>query len=77
MGGGNGQKSKAAREKAAKRDAKPKGSQLAMNSAACNIVCQVCRQTFMMVANETTLREHALNKHPKSAPSACFPDKLT
>jgi hypothetical protein len=41
MGGGNGQKSKAARDKAQKRDAKPKGSQLAANVAACNIVCQV------------------------------------
>ncbi|CAM9487912.1 unnamed protein product [Phaeothamnion confervicola] len=42
MGGGNAQKSKTARDRKMKENAKKgQGSQLASNAAACNIVCQV------------------------------------
>lgn len=42
MGGGNGQKSATARARnEAKKAKSAKGSQLAVNEAACNIVCQV------------------------------------
>lgn len=42
MGGGNAQKSATARARNEAKKAKAgKGSQLAVNQAACNIICQV------------------------------------
>ncbi|CAM9575798.1 unnamed protein product [Choristocarpus tenellus] len=91
MGGGNGQKSATARARNEKKKAQgSKGSQRAVNAAACNIICQasvpcsisrlhhqVCRQSFMNVSNDAMLRTHAINKHSgKKSPSECFPGRL-
>ncbi|CAM9403309.1 unnamed protein product [Discosporangium mesarthrocarpum] len=78
MGGGNGQKSATARARNEKKRAQGhKGSQLAVNAAACNIVCQVCRQSFMNVSNDAMLMTHATNKHAgKKTPKDCFPGRF-
>ncbi|QCD91391.1 uncharacterized protein At2g23090 [Vigna unguiculata] len=74
MGGGNGQKSKMAREKnLEKQRAAGKGSQLDSNKKAMTIQCKVCMQTFMCTTSEVKCREHAEAKHPKSDVYACFP----
>ncbi|KAK7386381.1 hypothetical protein VNO78_26573 [Psophocarpus tetragonolobus] len=74
MGGGNGQKSKMARERnLEKQRAAAKGSQLETNKKAMNIQCKVCMQTFMCTTSEVKCKEHAEAKHPKSDLSACFP----
>ncbi|KDD74926.1 hypothetical protein H632_c983p0 [Helicosporidium sp. ATCC 50920] len=74
MGGGNAQKTAMARakklEKAAKGSA---GSQLKSNAAANNIVCQICRSTFICTSTVVKLKEHADNKHPKNKFEECFP----
>ncbi|CAG8457501.1 15844_t:CDS:2 [Funneliformis mosseae] len=69
---GNGQKAQHKRERA-KNDAK-KGatSQLKANEAAKNIVCQVCRNTFLCTVRKKALDEHAGNKHSKKL-EECFP----
>ncbi|CAB4409025.1 unnamed protein product [Rhizophagus irregularis] len=69
---GNGQKAQHKRERA-KNDAK-KGptSQLKTNEAAKNIVCQVCRNTFLCTVRKKALEEHADNKHGKKL-EECFP----
>ncbi|KAI4351517.1 hypothetical protein L6164_005881 [Bauhinia variegata] len=67
MGGGNGQKSKMAREKnLEKQKAANKGSQLESNKKAMSIQCKVCMQTFICTTSEVKCREHAEAKHPKS-----------
>ncbi|CAM9503995.1 unnamed protein product, partial [Choristocarpus tenellus] len=77
MGGGNGQKSAMARSRNAKKKAQTnKGSQRAVNAAACNIVCQFCRQSFMNVSNDAILMAHVINKHGKMIPAECFPGRL-
>ncbi|GES77562.1 uroporphyrinogen-III synthase [Rhizophagus clarus] len=69
---GNGQKAQHKRERA-KNDAK-KGptSQLKANEAAKNVVCQVCRNTFLCTVRKKALEEHADNKHNKKLED-CFP----
>ncbi|KAJ0982099.1 hypothetical protein J5N97_010354 [Dioscorea zingiberensis] len=74
MGGGNGQKSKMAREKnLEKQKAAGKGSQLESNKKAMNIQCKICMQTFMCTTSEVKCREHAEAKHPKNDVFQCFP----
>ncbi|CAM9301625.1 unnamed protein product [Choristocarpus tenellus] len=78
MGGGNGQKAAFARSRNEKKK-KPQGkesSQRAINAAACNIICQVCRQSFMNVSNDAILMTHVMNRHQKKAPADCFPGRL-
>ncbi|CAK9877178.1 unnamed protein product [Sphagnum jensenii] len=67
MGGGNGQKSKTARERNAEKAAKQagKGSQLDTNKKAMTIQCKTCMQTFMCTTSEVKCKEHAEAKHPK------------
>ena len=74
MPSGNGNRAKQKRERAMKRDAAKTTahSQLKSNAAAKNIMCKMCRQTFMCTASEKELREHAENRHPKAEFSACF-----
>jgi len=52
---------------------KGKGSQLAANAAAMNIVCNICRQVFMNTSTKACLAQHQENKHPKNALADCFP----
>ncbi|BAF20665.1 uncharacterized protein At2g23090 [Oryza sativa Japonica Group] len=73
MGGGNGQKSKMARERNMEKNKGAKGSQLEANKKAMNIQCKICMQTFICTTSETKCKEHAEAKHPKSDLTACFP----
>jgi hypothetical protein len=79
----NGNKAAATRAKKAK-EGSAKGSQLKAvrcstsfadlmkNEAAKSIVCQTCRSTFLVTASASSLAEHSMNKHNKSA-KECFP----
>ncbi|KAG6471089.1 hypothetical protein ZIOFF_072186 [Zingiber officinale] len=73
MGGGNGQKSKTARERNLEKNKPTKGSQLESNKKAMNIQCKVCMQTFICTTSEVKCREHAEAKHPKNDVYQCFP----
>ncbi|MFQ6639617.1 hypothetical protein Gotur_016577 [Gossypium turneri] len=85
MGGGNGQKSRMAREKHVEKNKAAKGksflvcrlcilgSQLESNKKAMTIQCKVCMQTFICTTSEVKCREHAESKHPKSDIYVCFP----
>jgi len=74
MGGGNGQKSAKAREKAQAKAAKAgAGSMLKSNEAAKSIQCKVCMQAFVSTLSHGELRKHAENKHPKLDAKQCFP----
>ncbi|TDL28745.1 DUF1909-domain-containing protein [Rickenella mellea] len=72
---GNGAKAQQKRDRAGgkpapKKDAK---SQLKVNEAAKNIVCQVCRQPFMSTTREPALLDHVEKKHPEKTRADCFP----
>ncbi|KAH0988395.1 hypothetical protein GBA52_001526 [Prunus armeniaca] len=75
MGGGNGQKSKMARQRnMEKQKASAKaGSQLESNKKSMTIQCKVCMQVFICTTSEVKCREHAEAKHPKSDVYTCFP----
>ncbi|KAJ6784592.1 hypothetical protein PWT90_05516 [Aphanocladium album] len=44
----------------------------AQNAAACDIICTVCRSTFLKTTKPPQLLEHAQNKHNKGM-ADCFP----
>ncbi|EAW12227.1 uncharacterized protein ACLA_061890 [Aspergillus clavatus NRRL 1] len=70
---GNGAKAASKRERNAK-DAKGSAkSQLKVNEAAKDIMCNVCRQTFLRTTRAPALTEHASNKHSKTLQD-CFPN---
>ncbi|MDK0803421.1 hypothetical protein P5E57_15860, partial [Clostridium perfringens] len=73
MGGGNGQKSKMARERNAEKNKGGKGSQLEANKKAMNIQCKICMQTFICTTSEAKCKEHAEARHPKNDLYQCFP----
>ncbi|CAA6667399.1 unnamed protein product [Spirodela intermedia] len=73
MGGGNGQKSRMARERNMEKLKAAKGSQLESNKKAMTIQCKVCMQTFICTTSEAKCREHAEARHPKADLSQCFP----
>ncbi|XP_047342183.1 uncharacterized protein At2g23090-like [Impatiens glandulifera] len=73
MGGGNGQKSRMAREKNIEKLKGNKGSQLENNKKAMSIQCKICMQTFMCTTTEVKCKEHADAKHPKTGLQTCFP----
>jgi hypothetical protein len=81
MGGGNAQKSAAARLKnmkdAGKTDAERKEASAKAAKDAHAFVCKLCKQTFMINATPEILFTHVTNKHAGSTsePTACF-DKL-
>ncbi|KAF8895041.1 DUF1909-domain-containing protein [Gymnopilus junonius] len=70
---GNGAKAAQKRERNADKNA-PKGSksQSKVNEAAKSIICQVCRQSFLITTRAPALEEHASNKHSKTS-AECFP----
>jgi hypothetical protein len=74
MPSGNGARAKQKRERNQKKQSQQKApkSQLKANQAALTIQCKVCRQSFMCVANEQELRQHAENRHPKLEFRDCF-----
>ncbi|OMJ22304.1 hypothetical protein AYI69_g5441 [Smittium culicis] len=69
---GNGAKAQIRRERNLKASAKP-NSQLKVNETAKNIICTVCRSTFLCTSRAKSLAEHAENKHSKTIKD-CFPD---
>jgi hypothetical protein len=74
---GNGAKAQQKRERNADKNA-PKGSksQAKVNEAAKNIVCQTCRQAFLLTTRAPALEEHSTNKHSKTLKD-CFPNFST
>jgi hypothetical protein len=81
MGGGNAQKSAAAREKnmknVGKTDEERKAASAKATKDAHAFVCKLCKQTFMVNATPEILFLHVTTKHSGnvSEPTACF-DKL-
>ncbi|KAI6045115.1 DUF1909-domain-containing protein, partial [Pisolithus marmoratus] len=67
-----GAKAAQKRERNAKQADKGPTSRLKVNEAAKNIICQTCRQTFLVTTRAPALEEHAKNKHSKSL-AECFP----
>lgn len=69
---GNGAKAQQKRERNATKGGKEGKSSLKVNEAAKTIICQTCRQTFLMTTRRPALEEHAQNKHSKTV-ADCFP----
>jgi len=72
---GNGAKAAQKRERNSDKPGKlAKGakSQVKVNEAAKNIICQTCRQAFLLTTRAPALEEHSQNKHSKSM-KECFP----
>ncbi|WFD30667.1 hypothetical protein MSPP1_001689 [Malassezia sp. CBS 17886] len=70
---GNGARAQQKRERNAKAGAGGAAkSQLKVNEAAKSIICQTCRQTFLITVREPALKQHAENKHGKEIKD-CFP----
>ncbi|KAG1828726.1 At2g23090 like protein [Suillus variegatus] len=71
---GNGAKAAQKRERNAGKNAdKGPTSKTKVNEAAKNIVCQTCRQAFLLTTRAPALEEHAQNKHSKTL-AECFPN---
>ncbi|CDO72440.1 hypothetical protein BN946_scf184977.g141 [Trametes cinnabarina] len=70
---GNGAKAAQKRERNAAKAASGPKSQLKVNQQAMNIICQTCRQTFLLTTRPPALEEHAQNKHGKTM-AECFPN---
>jgi hypothetical protein len=80
MGGGNGQKSAAARQKnlekmgSQKTDEERKAAALKAAKDAVHYKCTICLQTFMINATPPLLYQHVIAKHPSGTnPGTCFP----
>lgn len=72
---GNGAKAQQKRERnSQKSDNKGGKSQMKVNEAAKSIVCQTCKQAFLITTRAPALEEHSQNKHSK-AMAECFPDQ--
>ncbi|KAI0252611.1 At2g23090-like protein, partial [Lactifluus subvellereus] len=71
-----GAKAQQKRERNAEKNA-PKGakSQAKSNEAAKNIICLVCKQSFLVTTRAPALEEHSQDKHSKSM-ADCFPNML-
>ncbi|ORX49018.1 DUF1909-domain-containing protein [Piromyces finnis] len=72
---GNGQKAQHRRERMKETASKGGKSQLKINEKAKNIICEVCRTTFLCTVREKALQEHVSNKHPGKSFTDCFPKK--
>jgi Zinc-binding len=80
MGGGNGQKSAAARERnqkklaSVKTDEERKAAAAKAAKDAAGFVCGLCKMTFMINVKAPTLYQHVTSKHPAGTdPASCFP----
>ncbi|KAI0728625.1 At2g23090 like protein [Fomitopsis betulina] len=69
---GNGAKAQQKRERNAAKAGGTAKSQIKTNQAAMNIVCQTCKQAFMLTTRAPALEEHAQSKHSKPL-ADCFP----
>jgi len=76
MGGGNAQKSAAARERnnkdKGKTDAERKEASAKAAKDATALVCKICRATFMVNVKPPTLHLHVTAKHAGTNPVECF-----
>ncbi|ORX77191.1 DUF1909-domain-containing protein [Anaeromyces robustus] len=70
---GNGQKAQHRRERMKENAPKAAKSQLKINEKAKNIICEVCRTTFLCTVREKALQEHVNNKHAGKTFKDCFP----
>ena len=79
MGGGNGQKSAAARERNLKKNTgkteeERKAAAAKAAKDAAGFVCGLCKMTFMINVKPPTLLLHVTSKHPAGTdPASCFP----
>ncbi len=80
MGGGNGQKSAAARQKNLekmgnfKSEEERKAAAAKAAKDAVHYKCKICMQTFMINATPPLLYQHFVAKHPSlTDPGQCFP----
>ncbi|KAJ1946252.1 hypothetical protein FBU59_002072 [Linderina macrospora] len=69
---GNGAKAQMKRERNQKNAGGNKNSQLEVNKKAMNVICQVCRTSFLCTISIKALEEHCENKHSKTV-KECFP----
>ena len=75
MAGGNGNKSKMARERNMKNA--PIEAKSSLNDKSkCAIVCQVCFQTFSSTTRKPEMEQHWENKHGKKLLTDCFSENL-
>ncbi|KAG8943194.1 hypothetical protein FRC04_003157 [Tulasnella sp. 424] len=71
---GNGAKAQQKRERNADKNAKKgSSSQSKTNEAAKNILCEICRQTFLVTTRLPQLQQHVDNKHSGKTVKDCFP----
>jgi len=70
---GNGAKAQQKRDRNAKAAGTGSKSSLKTNEAAKSVVCDVCKQTFLVTVRQPQLEEHAQNKHSKGI-ADCFPN---
>lgn len=80
MGGGNGQKSAAARQKnlekmgSFKTEEERRAAAAKAAKDAVHYKCSICMQTFMVNATPALLYQHFVAKHPSlTDPGQCFP----
>jgi len=74
MGRTNACRAQQKRERNQAKAGQNSASQLKSNQAALNIVCALCRQTFLCTTSSKSLKDHSDNKHPKSTFEECFPE---
>jgi len=74
MGGGNGCKSAAKREKNMAKQQKQKGSQLDAQKQQKMRICKKCYTQFPYTAKEPELRTHCENRHADFGFEKAFPD---
>ncbi|KAL7926791.1 At2g23090 like protein [Trichoderma austrokoningii] len=70
---GNGAKAQQKRDRNAAKTGGVAKSQLKVNEQAKDIMCMVCRSTFLKTTKAPALTEHAQNKHSKTIDD-CFPN---
>mmetsp|Transcript_11838 Transcript_11838/g.13414 ORF Transcript_11838/g.13414 Transcript_11838/m.13414 type:complete len:136 (-) Transcript_11838:184-591(-) len=77
MGGGNAQKSAAAREKnlknVGKTDEERRAAQAKAKADSVAYICKICKATFMCNAGLPQLHQHFTSRHPAlKEPTECF-----
>ncbi|KAF8499170.1 At2g23090 like protein [Russula emetica] len=68
-----GAKAQQKRERKAQNATKATKSQSKSNEMAKNIICLVCKQSFLVTTRAPALEEHAQNRHSKTMVE-CFPN---
>ncbi|KAH9982237.1 At2g23090 like protein [Lactifluus volemus] len=72
---GNGAKAQQKRERNGDKNAsKGAKSQSKSNEAAKNIICSICKQSFLVTTRAPALEDHSQNRHSKTM-ADCFPNE--